>query len=1016
MTTTATPTTQSVAVAAAAAAALCAVAYATKRPKKERDAEIIDGKAIAKAVRLEVASGVAELVKRNGVRPGLAVVLVGDRKDSQTYVRNKKKAAEEVGFYSVDVNLDANASENEIVASVRALNANPNVHAILVQLPLPDHVDEARVLKAIDHTKDADGFSAANVGKMWTRGGEPPLALPCTPAGCVELLKRSGATISGAQAVVVGRSNIVGTPCAALLQALDATVTVCHSRTRDVAALVRAADIVVVAVGKPHYVKAEWLKPGAVVIDVGINAVDDASRPRGYRLVGDVDFEKARRVASKITPVPGGVGPMTIAMLMRNTLNLAKYHVQTTCAAEDDVASSAASRPVVVEAGGEEARAVAITPPPLVVETKKNPLLLLGEKRMMCRKIERREPVPPDIEISQAVEPLAIEAVARAAGLDDDEFLVYGKHKAKVDAAKVHSRLRRGEEGSKGALVVVCGVTPTPLGEGKSTTTIGVSQALGANLGKRVVTTIRQPSQGPVMGIKGGAAGGGYSQVIPMDEFNLHMTGDIHAVVAANNLVAAALDARMFHEKTQSDEALFNRLCPVVGKEGIRPLPAPLQNRLRKLGVTAPEKLADAAKLDPNERVALARLDVDPESIHWKRVVDTCDRFLRKIEVGRNATEKGMTRETGFDIAVASEIMAVLALARDAADLRKRLGAMTVGTSRRGGGLVTCDDLGVAGALAVLLKDALMPTLMQTLEGTPVLVHCGPFANIAHGNSSVIADHLALRLVGEGGFVVTEAGFGADIGGEKNFDIKARAGDLAPSCAVIVATVRALKAHAAEPRPNETDLERLARGCANVEHHVRCVAHKFGLRCVVALNKFASDTDDEIALVCTKCLDAGAFAAVPADHFARGGDGAVALARAVVDACDSPPSTFRYLYPLDRSIREKISTVVHEIYLGAEVEYSEHARALLDAYETNDDVRKLPVCVAKTQYSLSTDPKAKGAPSGHSFFVRDLRPSLGAGFIVVVAGDIMTIPGLPTRPNYFDIDFDPDTGRVIGLS
>mmetsp|Transcript_13691 Transcript_13691/g.43245 ORF Transcript_13691/g.43245 Transcript_13691/m.43245 type:complete len:976 (-) Transcript_13691:375-3302(-) len=931
-------------------------------------AELIDGKAIAASVRKEVAVEVAELVATYCVRPGLGVVVVGERRDSQTYVRNKKRAAEEVGFHSVDVTLPGTASEEEILGAIRSLNANSEVHAILVQLPLPDHVDEARVLREVAVDKDADGFSAQNFGNMCLRGGERPLALPCTPAGIVQLLQRSGVEVGGKRAVVVGRSNIVGTPCAVLLQQLDATVTTCHSRTRDIAAHVREADIVVAAVGRPRFVRGDWLKPGAVVVDVGINAVEDATKKRGYRLVGDVDFDSARLVASKITPVPGGVGPMTIAMLVRNTLDLARYHVLD-----------------------KEA-------PPKVV----SPARSRATYRMEA--VAREDPVPPDIVVSQSVEPLPVERVAASAGLLEDEIELYGKHKAKVDAAAVAARLAPSRR--PGSLVVVTGINPTKFGEGKSTTTIGVSQALGAVLGKRVVTTVRQPSQGPMFGIKGGAAGGGYSQVIPMEEMNSHLTGDIHAVVAANNLVAAALEARVFHERTQKDEALFNRLCP-ARKDGARPLAAPLAARLKRIGVTRP--VTDAAELDAAERKALVRLDVDVETVAWKRVLDTCDRFLRKVEIGRNPTEKGQTRETGFDIAVASEIMAVLALATDAADLRARLGAMLVAKSASGAD-VTCDDLGVTGALTVLLKDALMPTLMQTLEGTPVLVHCGPFANIAHGNSSVVADRVALDLVGPDGFVVTEAGFGTDIGGEKNFDIKARLADLAPTCVVVVATVRALKSHGAGA---------LDAGCVNVAHHVRCVVDKFRLPCVVAVNRFATDTDDEIALVRRRCLEAGATAAVEATHFARGGAGAVDLARALVDACAAyrrAPPTFRHLYPLDAPLRDKIATVCTEIYLAARVEYSQLAAAQLDACERDDRLNRLPICVAKTQYSLSTDPEAKGAPAGHTFYVRELKPSLGAGFVVVLAGDIMTIPGLPTRPNYYDIDLDTTTGKVLGLS
>jgi len=631
-------------------------------------------------------------------------------------------------------------------------------------------------------------------------------------------------------------------------------------------------------------------------------------------------------------------------------------------------------------------------------------------------------PVPSDIEISQACTPLDISLVARSAGLRTNELIFYGKDKAKVNFAAVHERLDHehefskagGEDEEKGHLVVVCGINPTPLGEGKSTTLVGLSQSLGACLGKRVITTIRQPSQGPIFGIKGGAAGGGYSQVIPMDSFNLHLTGDIHAVVAANNLVAAAIDARCFHEKTQKDQALFRRLCP-EDKNGKRLLTMSQRERLVRLGlIETTESIMDASELSDENMRKLCRLDIDPTTITWKRVIDTCDRHLRRIEIGRGPAEKGDIRETGFEIAVASEVMAVLSLANSYSDLRQRLGNMVV-CSNTNGQAITCDDLGVTGALTVLLKDALCPTLMQTLEGTPVLVHCGPFANIAHGNSSIVADQLALRLVGKYGFTLTEAGFGLDIGGEKNFDIKARIGNLPPSSIVLVATVRALKTHC-ENTEHLTEYQRLSLGCANVQHHVRCATEKFGLRVVVAVNRFVNDTAQELELVRQKCLEAGAYAAIITDHFSKGGVGAVDLANAVVDACRSPSKpTFRHLYPLTDSIQAKIYAICNGLYRAATVEFSQIAQAKLTLLENHSLVSKFPVCIAKTQYSLSTDPKLKGAPEGHTVVVRDLIPKFGAGFIVVLAGDIMLIPGLPTRPGFYDVDFDLSTNRVVGL-
>ena len=566
--------------------------------------------------------------------------------------------------------------------------------------------------------------------------------------------------------------------------------------------------------------------------------------------------------------------------------------------------------------------------------------------------------------------------------------------------------------------VVVAGITPTPLGEGKSTTTVGLCQALGAHLGKKVVTCIRQPSQGPTFGIKGGAAGGGYSQVVPMESFNLHLTGDIHAIGAAHNLCAAALETRMFHEASQTDEQLWSRLCP-PDAQGKRTFAAIMRRRLQKLGIpreAAPEELTQ------QQISAFVRLDVDPATITWRRVLDVNDRFLRKITVGQSDTEKGRARETGFDITVASEIMAVLALSTSLSDMRARLGAMVVATSRSGAP-VTADDLGVAGALTVLMKDALEPTLMQTLEGTPVLVHAGPFANIAHGNSSVVADFLALKLAGPGGIVVTEAGFGSDIGLEKFVNIKSRASGLKPHCAVIVATVRALKMHgggppvvAGVPLPHEyktenTDL--VASGCCNLVRHIEN-ALGFGCAVVVCINRFAGDTDAELATVKRAAIAAGASDAVVCTHHADGGAGAVALAEAVVRACEGADTgRFTLTYPSETTLRDKIVAVATKIYRAGHVSFSDAAEAKMRAYAA---FSHLPVCMAKTQYSFSSDAALKGAPTGFTLPVRDLRLSAGAGFVVALVGEMPLIPGLPTRPCYYDIDVDADSGKILGLS
>ncbi|XP_019155612.1 PREDICTED: formate--tetrahydrofolate ligase [Ipomoea nil] len=629
------------------------------------------------------------------------------------------------------------------------------------------------------------------------------------------------------------------------------------------------------------------------------------------------------------------------------------------------------------------------------------------------RKLEVASPVPADIDIANSVEPLHISEIAQELGLGAKHYDLYGKYKAKV----LLSALDELGEAQDGYYVVVGGITPTPLGEGKSTTTVGLCQALGAFLDKKVVTCLRQPSQGPTFGIKGGAAGGGYSQVIPMDEFNLHLTGDIHAITAANNLLAAAIDTRVFHESSQSDKALFNRLCP-PNKEGKRKFSDVMFRRLRKLGIdkTNPEDLT------PEEVSKFARLDIDPASITWRRVMDVNDRFLRKITIGQGPEEKGMVRETGFDISVASEIMAVLALTTSLTDMRERLGKMVVGNSKAGDP-VTADDLGVGGALTVLMKDAINPTLMQTLEGTPVLVHAGPFANIAHGNSSIVADKIALKLVGPGGFVVTEAGFGSDIGTEKFMNIKCRYSGLKPQCAIIVATVRALKMHGGGPEVvagraldsayvNE-NISLVEAGCVNLARHISNTK-AYGVNVVVAVNMFSTDTEAELNAVRNASLAAGAFDAIICSHHAHGGKGAVDLGVAVQKACENVSQPLQFLYPLDIGIKDKIEAIAKS-YGANGVEYSEQAEKQIEMY-SKQGFSNLPICMAKTQYSFSHDAKAKGAPGGFILPIRDVRASIGAGFIYPLVGTMSTMPGLPTRPCFYEIDLDTKTGRVIGLS
>ncbi len=627
-------------------------------------------------------------------------------------------------------------------------------------------------------------------------------------------------------------------------------------------------------------------------------------------------------------------------------------------------------------------------------------------------KLKLARPVPSDIEIAQAAKLKPITQIAAELGIRENELELYGPYKAKVKL-EILERLKNRPNGK---YVDVTAITPTPLGEGKSTTMVGLSQALGAHLGKKVFTCIRQPSQGPTFGIKGGAAGGGYSQVIPMEDFNLHLTGDIHAITAAHNLIAAALDARVMHEKTQDAEKMFNALCP-VDKKGNRRFSPNMMRRLKKLGI---EK-TDPNELTPEERARFAHLDIDEATITWRRVVDINDRMLREIQVGLGKDEVGHEHRSGYDITVASEIMAVLALTTDLEDMRERFGRMVVATNKRGEA-VTAEDLGVAGAVTVLMKDAIKPNLMQTLEGTPAFVHAGPFANIAHGQSSIIADRIALKLVGKDGFVVTESGFGADIGMEKFFDIKCRYSGLIPQVVVMVATVRALKMHgggpkvvAGKPLAHEyldENLDLLRAGLPNLERHIQN-ALKFGVNVVVAVNSFAADTPAEVELVREAAIKAGAIDAVVSSHWSDGGAGAKKLAEAVVKAAEKP-TNFQFLYPLEETIKSKIETIAREIYRADGVDYSPEAEEQIARY-TRLGFDQLPICMAKTHLSFTQDASKKGAPTGFRMTVREIRASVGAGFLYPILGDMRTMPGLPTRPVFYDVDLDLKTGKVVGL-
>jgi formate--tetrahydrofolate ligase len=550
--------------------------------------------------------------------------------------------------------------------------------------------------------------------------------------------------------------------------------------------------------------------------------------------------------------------------------------------------------------------------------------------------------MPSSLEIAQAAVLRPIEEIAAGAGLRPDEIEPYGRTKAKIDLA-VLERLRGTADGK---LICVTAITPTKAGEGKTTTSVSLTQGLG-HIGRKPVLCLREASLGPVFGIKGGAAGGGYAQVVPMEDLNLHFTGDIHAIGAANNLLAAMLEAHLLH-----------------GNE----------------------------------------LGIDPLSVGWRRCVDINDRALRNVVVGIGGRANGYVRESGFDITAASEVMAIVAVARDLQDLRARLGAITVAYTFEGEP-VLAEQLQAAGAMTVLLKDALKPNLVQTLEGQPALVHCGPFANIAHGNNSLVADLVALKL---GDYVVTESGFGSDMGMEKFLNIVCRAGGLTPSAVVLVATAKALKHHGGDP---EGGLDAIELGAENLRRHLEIVG-EFGLRAVVAVNRFPGDTDEEMELVRRLALDHGAHAAQLNEAFEHGGAGAAALAEAVVDAADHP-NAFEFTYPIDAPIEAKIEAIARRVYGAAGVVFLQTAKDKIKQY-TAGGLDRLPICMAKTHLSLSHDPALANAPTGFEVTVRDVRAYTGAGWLVALCGTMQTMPGLGASPAAFNVDIDED-GRTVGL-
>uniref|UniRef100_A0A8C7GGS2 C-1-tetrahydrofolate synthase, cytoplasmic n=1 Tax=Oncorhynchus kisutch TaxID=8019 RepID=A0A8C7GGS2_ONCKI len=806
----------------------------------------------------------------------VCVFQVGDRDDSNLYISMKLKAAAEVTLLHQSLTTTLKPWPAQVLRRIVEVNENLEVHGLIVQLPLDsiNPMDTEKVTNAVAPEKDVDGLTSINAGKL-SRGDLGDCFIPCTPKGCMKLISQTGTSVAGKNAVVIGRSKIVGAPMHDLLLWSHATVTTCHSKTTDLAAQVGRADILVVGAGKAEMVKGEWLKEGAVVIDCGINHIPDDSKANGMRVVGDVHYPSAKEKAGFITPVPGGVGPMTVAMLMENTVQSAKRFLKT-------------YQP--------------------------------GKWNISYAKLKPQKPQPSDVAIAHSFTPKTIGRLAREVGLFSEEVEPYGTTRAKVRL----EALNRLKTQPNGKYLVVTGITPTPLGEGTTTTTLGLAQALGAHLHVNSFACVRQPSRGSNFGVKGGAVGGGYCQVIPMEEVSLHLTSDIQAVMAASSLVVDTINARVLCESTQSDKVIQNIIL------------VPILFGSRPIGI-----------------------------------------FARFYLI--NSFQTPSKQLSGY---VASEMMAVLALSTSLGDMTRRLARVVVAYSRKGKP-VTTEDLGISGVLATLMRDAVKPSLMQTMEGTPVFVHTCPLSDIAQGNSSILADQIALKLVGPEGFVVTEAEGGAELGMEKFFDIKCRSSGLHPDVVVMVASVPALKMHGGGPAVT-------AGSAMPKEYSAEVISPCLASDSLVYLSfdYNSTDTDAELGLVCEQAKLAGALEAVPCSHWAEGGAGAVALGQAVQRAAETPHQ-MNFLYDLEMPIDDKIRVIAKSMYGADDVELLPQAQKKVALF-SKQGLGNLPICMAKTHLSLSHDPERKGVPTGFTLPIRDIHANLGAGFLYPLVGTVST--------------------------
>ncbi|KAM4633499.1 C-1-tetrahydrofolate synthase, cytoplasmic isoform 2-T3 [Polymixia lowei] len=878
-------------------------------------ATVVSGNKTSQLVRQRLKKEVEKMrTQFPGFRPGLVVLQVGDRDDSNLYISMKLKAAAEIGINANHIRLPRTATEDEVMQSIVSVNENPSVHGLIVQLPLDSvhRMDTERVTNAVSPHKDVDGLTSINAGKL-SRGDLADCYIPCTPNGCMELISQTGVSVAGKHAVVIGRSKIVGAPMHDLLLWNHATVTNCHSKTQDLPQQVGRADILVVGAGKAEMVRGEWVKEGAVVIDCGINHIPDETKANGKRVVGDVHYPSANQRAGFITPVPGGVGPMTVAMLMENTVQSAWRFLKRNQA---------------------------------------------GRWNISYTKLTPQNLQPSNATISQSCRPKAISRLVREVGLFSEEAEPYGGFRAKVSPA-VLQRLREQPDGK---YVVVTGITPGPEGEGRTTTTLGLAQALGAHLNINCLACIPQHTHIYCSGTRGLAVGGGYSQVFPIEEVCLQLSGESQAVRAASELVVQAVQSRLLAEAAQSQQTLFERLVPL--KNGQRIFSQSQINRLKKVGI---EK-SDPATLTAEDILQFVDLDIDPQ-------------------INLESLSK----------AVSSELIAILALSRGPQDMEDRLARMVVTTSRRGTAITT-DQLDISRVLSVLLRQAAKPNLMQTLEGSPVLLHNSVMSDMAHSCSSVLADQIALKLVGPQGIVVTDAGGSADIGLEKFLNIKCRRAGLQPDVVVMVATVAGLRMHGGGAKSPAS----LENGCRHLRKQVENV-RAFGLPVVVAVNVFSRDTAAELELVCSQAMLAGAADAMPCSHWAEGGAGALALGQAVQRAAETPHQ-LNFLYDLEAPIVEKIRTLAQKLYGAEDVQLQPEAQQKVALF-TELGLASLPVCMVKTPLSLSHDPERKGVPSGFILPIRDIEASLGAGYLSpLVATPTATLHAPPGNACLYDND------------